>query len=55
MNYKTVSLVLVVAGPPWLVQWWLIQRSEVVATVNGEKITKQELYDAFVANARPLS
>ena len=26
------------------------QRSEVVATVNGEKITKQELYDAFVAN-----
>ncbi|HAA38309.1 MAG TPA: foldase [Firmicutes bacterium] len=51
MNYKTVSLVLVVLLLATVVGAVVVnQRSEVVATVNGEKITKQELYDAFVAN-----
>ncbi|HZK25403.1 MAG TPA: peptidylprolyl isomerase [Oscillospiraceae bacterium] len=51
MNNKTVSLVLLLLLVATVIGAVVInQRSEVVATVNGEKITKNDLYEAFVAN-----
>lgn len=50
MNNKTVSLVLLVLLVATVIGAVVVnQRSEVVATVNGEKITKHELYEAFIA------
>ncbi|MCR3922886.1 MAG: peptidylprolyl isomerase [Firmicutes bacterium] len=51
MQNKTVSLVLIILLVITIAGAIFVnQRSEVVATVNGEKITKDQLYEAFVAN-----